>query len=686
MNTIQKSILAAALALAGAFAETAHAAEPFADPSTVPVEAFFGAEDISEPVMSPDGSALAILMRNKAGRRQLVVLDIADLTKATVVAAFSNTDVSDAQWVNNRRLVFYTWEEDVSASRQTQGDLYAVDRDGGWMRVLISRVGSTHGFGSVNGIKTRTLGPDHGLVRTLRDGSDEVIVERAFFDHVVIGGSHYHADLQGTTPLRLDTRTSIARSLVTGSLPDHVQSWSFDDQGRLVVATAQDAGEVILYTPDGSALKERTRFAAYKRDPNAFSIWAVAPDGRIFATRAGDVADRTSALYVVDPVTFKPDSAPTLSLKGFDFEGGMIEDLAHGKLLGLHYLADGQGTVWFDPAFKELQAKVDARLPGLINTIDPAACGCATRVLVTSHSGRQPPAFFLYDRKDDSLIPVGKSRGAIDPRQMASTDFVRIQARDGNQIPVWVTKPHGKGPWPTVVLVHGGPMVRGWEWRWDGESQFLASRGYLVVKPEYRGSEGYGAALFESGFKQWGLASQDDIADATRWAAAQGLADPNRTCIAGASYGGYATLMGLVRYGDLYRCGVAWAAVTDIGMAYDIWWSDFSNEWKGYGMPVMVGDPVKDKDQFDATSPLKQAARIKRPLLLAHGGVDGRVPVEHAYALRDALQAAHAPLTWIFYPEEAHGWSSPENRAAFYAQMQKFLDANIGPGADVTKP
>ena len=684
MNTIRKSILAIALALAGAFAVAAHAAEPVAAPSTVPVEAFFGPPDMSEPVMSPDGSALAILMRNKAGRRQLVVLDTADLTKATVAAGFADADVSDVQWVNNRRLLFHTWEEDVSAIRQTQGDLYGVDRDGNEMRVLIGQ--SSSRFGSAKRIKTRALGPEHALVRTLDDGSDDVMVERGVFGHFIGGGERYQYEMQGTTPMRLNTRTGIAESVFDSTLPDHVQSWSFDGHGRLVAATAQDAGEVIVYTRDGSAWKERARFAAYGRDPNAFSIWDVAPDGRIFATRGGGGPDRTSALYVVDPVTFKPDGTPTLSLKGFDFEGGMIKDLAHGKLLGLHYLADGQGTVWFDPALKELQAKVDARLPGLINTIDPAACGCATRVLVSSHSGRQPPAFFLYDRKDDSLIPVGKSRSAIDPRQMASTDFVRIQARDGNQIPVWVTKPHGKGPWPTVVLVHGGPMVRGWEWRWDGESQFLASRGYLVVKPEYRGSEGYGAALFESGFKQWGLASQDDIADATRWAAAQGLADPSRTCIAGASYGGYATLMGLVRYGDLYRCGVAWAAVADIGMTYDIWWSDFSNEWKGYGMPVMVGDPVKDKDQFDATSPLKQAARIKRPLLLAHGGVDRRVPVEHAYALRDALEAAHAPLTWIFYPEEAHGWSSPENRAAFYGQVQKFLDANIGPGADAAKP
>ncbi len=179
---------------------------------------------------------------------------------------------------------------------------------------------------------------------------------------------------------------------------------------------------------------------------------------------------------------------------------------------------------------------------------------------------------------------------------------------------------------------------------------------------------------------------QDDIADATIWAAQQGLEDPKRTCIAGASYGGYATLMGLVRYPDLYRCGVAWAAVTDINLMYDIGWSDFSSDYKTYGMPLLVGDQVKDAEQLKATSPLQQAAKITRPLLLAHGGVDRRVPIDHASKLLSALQSAHAPVTWIEYKDEAHGWRKPETRIAFYEQMEAFLNANIGPGAPATTP
>jgi dipeptidyl aminopeptidase/acylaminoacyl peptidase len=140
--------------------------------------------------------------------------------------------------------------------------------------------------------------------------------------------------------------------------------------------------------------------------------------------------------------------------------------------------------------------------------------------------------------------------------------------------------------------------------------------------------------------------------------------------------------MGLVRYSDLYRCGVAYAAVTDINLMYDVAWSDSSSEYKTYGMPKLIGDQVVDAQQLKATSPIMQAARITRPLLLAHGGVDRRVPIVHATKLLDALQANHTPVTWIQYKDEAHGWYKPDTRIGFYEEVQKFLDANIGPGGN----
>jgi dipeptidyl aminopeptidase/acylaminoacyl peptidase len=235
-----------------------------------------------------------------------------------------------------------------------------------------------------------------------------------------------------------------------------------------------------------------------------------------------------------------------------------------------------------------------------------------------------------------------------------------------------------------VVLVHGGPYVRGAHYGWNDETQFLASRGYLVLQPEFRGSTGYGKKHFEAGLKQWGLKMQDDIADATKWAIAQGYADPKRICIAGASYGGYATLMGLVNDPELYQCGINWVGVTDINLMYNGHWrfaDDLGESWKKYGMPEMIGDQIKDAEQLKATSPLEQAARIKRPVLLAYGAADERVPLIHGLAFRDALVQTNKQVEWIQYDEEGHGWLLQKNNIDFWTRVEKFLDKHIGAGA-----
>jgi dipeptidyl aminopeptidase/acylaminoacyl peptidase len=266
---------------------------------------------------------------------------------------------------------------------------------------------------------------------------------------------------------------------------------------------------------------------------------------------------------------------------------------------------------------------------------------------------------------------------------MGQRDFVRFKARDGLSIPAYVTKPPkslGTGPWPMVVLVHGGPWVRGGQWPWDADAQFLATRGYLVVEPEFRGSLGYGGKLYRAGFKQWGLAMQDDVADAATWAIAQGLADRQRVCIAGASYGGYATLMGLIKNPEIFRCGVEWVGVTDINLMYSITWSDASYIWKEAGMPELIGDRVKDAVQLETTSPLKQAARLTQPLLMAYGTQDRRVPIKHGTAFRDAVVKTNPNVEWIEYPGEGHGFYLTQNRVDFWTRVEAFFARNLRGG------
>jgi dipeptidyl aminopeptidase/acylaminoacyl peptidase len=660
----------AGMALLCALASTVRAA-----PSSVPVEAFFGAPTMSEPTLSPDGSAFAVLVRGKNGRRRLAIIDTRDLLKVKIAASFSDDDVADVQWVNDKRLVFELHQEDLASSRQRNGSgLVAVDRDGQNMLRLVRQDWETD-----SEHRDRPLSPEYSMLRTLADGSDDVVIVRRHHGRVTGFAERYHADFLGETPMRLNTRTGFAERLLERSSPRHVWDWVVDDQGRVAAALTVEDGESTFVVPDShDGWTVVRRFPTFFGTDDSHGHPRIAADGQMYVIKNTPEPDSAAALYRMDAATGELGAKPLLVVKGFDFAGHLIGDRRSHRLLGVTYVTDGAETLWFDPEMKALQATIDARLPGRVNLLEIARCGCGPRILVTSYSDHDPERFLLYDRDADRL--------AIDPAGMADTDFVRIQARDGQDLPVYVTKPHGKGPWPTVVLVHGGPNVRGWDWGWDAESQFLASRGFLVVKPEFRGSSGYGRQLEVSGFKQWGLKSQDDIADATSWAIGQGLADSRRVCIAGASYGGYAALMGLVRYADMYRCGVAWAAVTDIGLMYDLGWSDASDGLKTYAMPVKIGDPVKDAAQFAATSPLQQAARITRPLLLAHGGVDVRVPIEHAQRLRDALLKLHAPLTWLEYEQEAHGWDKPQTRFDFYRKMDEFLNANIGPGAAAPNP
>jgi dipeptidyl aminopeptidase/acylaminoacyl peptidase len=332
-----------------------------------------------------------------------------------------------------------------------------------------------------------------------------------------------------------------------------------------------------------------------------------------------------------------------------------------------------------------VQDKLDKLLPATMNLIAPPYNADSPWVLVSSYSDAVPLNYTLYNTETGQLNKIGSSRPAINSMQMGRQQMVRYKARDGLEIPALLTLPRKAGKnLPMVVLVHGGPWVNGASWGWHADSQFLASRGYAVLEPSFRGTTGLGGRHYRASFKQWGLAMQNDVADGTRWAIAQGYADPKRICIAGASYGGYATLMGLLNDPDLYKCGVDWVGVTDINLMYGNNWlrsSDGSSEWKQYGMPTLIGDQVKDAEQLKATSPIEHAARITQPLLLAYGGVDRRVPLYHGQKFHDAVTRTNKNVEWIEYPEEGHGWRLPKNAIDFWSRVEAFLDRNIGPDA-----
>ena len=375
-----------------------------------------------------------------------------------------------------------------------------------------------------------------------------------------------------------------------------------------------------------------------------------------------------------------------VSTPGFDFTGHLVTDET-GKTLGIRLVVDGETTFWFDAAMKALQERADGLFPGRVNRVDCRRCGAPDMVaLVRSFSDQDPGRLYLFQAKppegEKNWRLIKAVREDVKPEQMATLEMQRIKARDGLDLPVWITRhPDAKGPLPAVVLVHGGPWARGVRWQWEADAQFLASRGYVVIEPEMRGSTGYGDAHFRAGFKQWGQAMQDDVADALRWAQAQGIAS-DKACIAGASYGGYSTLMGLAKDPGLYRCGVAWVAVTDLDLYVSGSWhvnDDISAAGRKYRIPEMVGDPAKDGAMLAANSPVKQAARIKAPVLLAFGDDDERVPLAHGKRMRAALRDAGNDPVWVSYAHEGHGFRNPENRLDFARRMEAFLAKHLNP-------
>ena len=552
--------------------------------------------------------------------------------------------------------------------------MFAVDRDGSRARQLASRH-AEEGIVATTGSRLETkLLPWHTFMLGQRGPQDS--------DHAYVASVDYvRGQVQSVDLLRLNTVTGQFKTVPRPALVKH---WLLDNAGEPRLAVAADGDLLTLHYRDPAGGEWRKIGSQPRYTASADTIWPVGfgADGTLYVeTNAGK---DTSALYPFDLASGKPGKQALIEARGYDFDGGLVS--RRGKLLGATLRTDADGNVWLDPAMQALQQKIDKLLPGKINMLSVPSQAESPWVLVESFSDVAPTTFVLYNTRSGALNRVGGTHPAIDASQMGRQRPVRYKARDGRDIPGLLTMPAGglAKKLPLVVLVHGGPYVRGSSWGWNADAQFLASRGYAVLEPEFRGSRGYGAAHFEAGWKQWGLAMQDDLADGARWAIAEGIADPARICIAGASYGGYAALMGLAKDKDLFQCAVSWVGVTDINLLYNGRWnfsSDVGDDFKAHGMPVLIGDQVNDAAQLKATSPITQAARITRPLLLAYGGADRRVPLFHGEMLRDAVKAHNKEVEWVVYPDEGHGWSQPETRFDFWTRVEKFLDRHIGAGA-----
>ena len=645
-------------------------------PASLPVEQFFQLPSVLEAQLSPSGSKLAITTSKGGIRVGLLVVDLRDGYKVLRTCAFTDVDIVDFDWVGDERLVFSVLDLAAGGAedRRVAPGLFSVKPDGSELRLLVKRQGKA--FFTNGGLNERTLEWNHRLLKV------PLPQEGVQPDEVLIGRLDFGVDaLESVMPMWLNVRTGRTRNLQVLGAPARTVNWLFDSKGEPRVAMTYKNGRNAAFWRGPGDTAWRKLFESELLHP-LFEPQAVDDQGHLFGT-INEGPEGYKVLTRFDFDKMLPQKPGLVSTPGFDFDGELLLGRVGSPALGVRVNTDAEQTIWFDEQMKRTQALIDEALPGRINRLSCRRCGAEDMVvLVRSFADTDPGQLFLYEVAHKRLQPISTMMDGIDPQRMAQMDLHRIKTRDGRDLPVWLTQPRGLKPGqpaPAVVLVHGGPWVRGGHWRWAAMPQFLASRGYLGIEPEFRGSTGYGEAHFRAGWKQWGQAMQNDVADALLWAQQQGLAS-RQACIAGASYGGYSALMGLVKHPELYRCAVAWVAVTDPFLFLKgSWWveDDLSGAARQHMLPEMVGDIEKDAAMLAANSPLAQAKHIKAPVLLAYGESDLRVPLAHGERLRAALREAGRPPEWVSYADEMHSWRKPSTHRDFAKRVEKFLAQHL---------
>lgn len=347
-----------------------------------------------------------------------------------------------------------------------------------------------------------------------------------------------------------------------------------------------------------------------------------------------------------------------------------------GPVIGVRLQHGRQQHHWLEPenpvarAYLALERAFPGQAVLLTSMTDDRRRGVA---LV--YSDANPGDYYHIDLESMDASLVVRARRWVQPGRMRPMIPIELSARDGLALHGYLIQPEGDGPHPMVVVPHGGPHGIRDRWGYDPEMQLLASRGYAVLQVNFRGSGGYGVDFEEAGYGEWGGRMQDDIADATRWAVAEGIADAGRICIYGASFGGYSAMMSAVREPDLYRCAIAFAGVYDLELMFTTGDVRLSRAGRDYLESVLGGD----RALLQAASPVYHAERIKAPVLMVHGSEDWRVDASHARRMKAALETAGKAHEWIELKGEGHGIFDQETRQAYYEQVLAFLARHIGP-------
>jgi dipeptidyl aminopeptidase/acylaminoacyl peptidase len=642
------------------------------DRALPPVEAFGSLPAISQVQLSPDGQHIAALQAFD-GRPVAIIYSIGNGEKPVVVSS-KDWIVQGLQWAKNDRLLLFLGKNekvgwDSKRLMRSWGRTLSVSPDGESQVVL---------FGDNLSLNNNTITTD--VADLDLDDPNTIFMPLSTYDQVAVDDAErdrsYDEDANyfRENIYSVDVRTGHSTRVENGTL-DTVE-WYLDGHGKIIGRLDQTQKPPLtdsLELYDNGSWSKVASFDA--SDDKGAGIFGLSDDGKSLIQ--GVVPDTgTTKLTSYDIATGK--TAVLFSNPSYDVDH-VVSDPWTGRVIGAAYFSDNVQYFYFDPSREALQRGLEAAFPG--RSVSAVSFDLARdKVIALVESPQEPPAYYFVDRTTHQASLFGESYPKLlksDLGEMKPYDFT---ARDGLHIPGYITLPPGRATknLPAIVLPHGGPDARdaiGFDWL----AQFLASRGYVVLQPNFRGSWGYGRAFTQAGLHQWGLKMQDDITDGVKKMIADGIADPKRVCIVGWSYGGYAALAGAAFTPDLYACTASIAGISDLpamlraertlggrrGKLVSFWSS-------------RIGSIYDDSDAIRAVSPARHADQVKCPILLLHGENDSTVPIEQSETMNDALKSAGKSVEFVKLEGDDHYAELSTTRVKILTELETFLKANIG--------
>jgi len=609
------------------------------------IETFAAYSDFGAVSLSPDGNRIAYTARVN-GKRALIVLDLEKRTMKPILAA--EEDSFQIRWCSfktpQRLLCSLRGVERSRVQPFPISRLIAINADGTGFKVMVQngRNGSSQYQDRV--LDWRDEDPSHVLIQLTPPGDFTPFPDVYSLD--VVSG-------------RMET-------VQTQRNP--ISSWYSDDDGVVRYGGGCDDAKRCEYVTRDSAdapWRVLKRWDRFKNDSDFTVLGLAGAKDKLFVS---EVLDDRVAVYKLD-LADKVDKELLFAHPQVDI-GGAIEWPGTNRVVGFWYETDRYQRAIFDPEAAAIFEVVDKSLPATTNHIvDTARDG--KLLLIAAYSDVLPRQYYLLDLERKALRKLSGIAPDLAQAPLAPMKAVKVTAADGTTLPGYLTVPAGAEAknLPMVIYPHGGPHARD-SWGFDEIVQFMASRGYAVLQVNFRGSTGYGQAWYEAGLRKWGTVMVDDVNAATRWAIAQGIADPKRVCIVGWSFGGYAALMGAIREPDLYRCVASIAGVTDLrALTWEI---------KGYYGGAQEAKYVlgSDSDELAAGSPLKASQQIKAPVLLVHGKLDLQVSDEQSARMYRAL-GARKQRELVLIDDGDHSLSRYEWRKTLLTKLEEFLGTHV---------